>query len=63
MINYYEKIKNKSNIFNPNFEQHKMKIPMRLGIVGSSGSGKTNCVINLLKIFNGTFDTIEIFTK
>lgn len=63
MINYYEKIKGQKHAYNPNFEQHKMKIPMRLSVCGSSGSGKTNSIINLLKLFNGTFDTIEIYTK
>jgi hypothetical protein len=40
-----------------------MKIPMRVAVCGGSGSGKTNSIINLLKLFNGTFDTISIYTK
>ena len=63
MINYYEKIKKKNNIFNPNYEQHKMKIPFRMLIIGSSGSGKTNVILNLLKQFNGTFSSITIYTR
>lgn len=32
-------------------------------IVGSSGSGKTASLMNILKIMNGTFHTITIITK
>lgn len=63
MINFYEKIKNTNKIYNPNFNKHKMKIPLRGICIGASGSGKSNCVLNLLKDFNGTFTTIDIYTR
>ena len=56
MINFYSKIKNSKEPFNPNFNIHKL-------IIGSSGSGKSNCVLNLIKQFNGTFSSIDIYTR
>jgi len=63
MINYYEKIKNVNKIYNPNYNKHKIKIPFRMLIIGSSGSGKTNTILNLLKEMNGTFSSIDIYTR
>lgn len=52
---------------NPNFELHKLKLPMRMCIVAPSGSGKTNFLINLISLFSkgkkGTFSTINIITR
>jgi len=63
MINFYEKIKNNKQPFNPNFDKHKIKLNFRMVILGASGSGKTNVLLNLLKDFNGTFTTIDIYTR
>jgi len=63
MINFYEKIKNVNKIYNPNYNKHKLKIPGRFLIIGSSGSGKTNTILNLLKEMNGTFSSIDIYTR
>jgi len=63
MINFYEKIKNGKKIFNPNLNKHNIKIPFRMIIIGSSGSGKTNTILNLLKEMNGTFSSIDIYTR
>jgi len=63
MINFYEKIKNVNKIYNPNYNKHKIKIPGRFLIIGSSGSGKTNTILNLLKEMNGTFSSIDIYTR
>ena len=52
------------NADNPNFHLHKLKIPFRMCIVAPSGSGKTNFLINLLKLLcAGTFITIHIITR
>lgn len=64
MENHYAKLnrKYKSKNFNPNFgKTHEIEIPFRMVIVGASGSGKTNCLMNLLKVaFNGTFSHIHL---
>lgn len=58
--NWYNIIpkKYKNTSFNPNFEKHGIHIPARIGIVGFSGSGKSNTIVDLIYRFNGTFDTI-----
>ena len=64
MLNHYQsldkKYKNKS--YNPNKgKYHNIEIPFRIIILGSSGSGKSNCLMNLLKIaFNNTFSHIYL---
>lgn len=65
MINFYEKIDKKLllNNNNPNFDKHKLKLPFRMIIVGSSGSYKTGTLLNLIKVFNGTFSKIVIISK
>jgi hypothetical protein len=67
--NMYEKIPKKllNKVDNPNYKLHKLNIPFRMCIIASSGSGKTNFVINLLEKFSsgrdGTFASIFIITK
>jgi ABC-type dipeptide/oligopeptide/nickel transport system ATPase component len=67
MENHYNKLnaKYKSKSFNPNKgKTHNIDIPFRMVIVGSSGSGKSNCLMNLLKVaFNGTFNHIYLCCK
>lgn len=63
MINFYEvlpaKLKKKP-IFNKNTN---MVTPFRLACIGSSGAGKTNWLLNLIKLTSGTFDRIIVNTK
>jgi energy-coupling factor transporter ATP-binding protein EcfA2 len=67
MQNHYSslhaKYKNKS--YNPNKgKTHEFEIPARILIVGASGCGKTNNLMNLLKIaFNNTFSHIYLCVK
>jgi len=69
IINLYEKMPKEflDNAENPNFHLHKLKLPFRMCIVASSGSGKTNFLINVLKLFcsgdKGTFQSINIITR
>jgi hypothetical protein len=69
IINLYEKMPKEflDNADNPNFHLHKLKLPFRMCIVAPSGSGKTNFLINVLKLFcsgdKGTFQTINIITR
>jgi Ni2+-binding GTPase involved in maturation of urease and hydrogenase len=66
IINFYElsevkALKKKS--INPNFKSHGMKVPFRAIIIGASGSGKTNIVLNLISQMKNTFNKIEIYTR
>jgi hypothetical protein len=68
IVNWYEKIPKEmlDNAENPNYNIHKMKIPMRCCVVAPSGSGKTNFLCNLIHLFSigkGTFADITIVTR
>jgi ABC-type dipeptide/oligopeptide/nickel transport system ATPase component len=67
IINFYEHIpeKYKDNAENPNFDVHNINLPFRMCIVAPSGSGKTNFLMNVLKVFSqgkGTFISVDIIT-
>jgi hypothetical protein len=65
-INFYEKKDVKKfllNKHNPNYDLHHIVMPFRMLIIGSSGSGKTHCFVNLLHNFGKTFQNIHIITK
>jgi hypothetical protein len=69
IVNMYERIPKEflDKVDNPNFHLHNFKLPFRMCVVAPSGSGKTNFLINLLKVFScgdkGTFSTINIITR
>lgn len=68
IINFYNVIPKKylEEVDNPNEHLHGIKIPFRMCIVAPSGSGKTNFLLNLLKVFStgkGTFVDISIITR
>lgn len=66
MDNFYSKLssKYKNKSYNPNKgKTHNFDLPFRLCIVGCSGSGKSNCLLNLLKKTNGTFSHIYLCLK
>jgi len=48
---------------NPNFEIHGIKLPFRMLIIGGSGAGKTQTLMNLLHNFGETFQNIYVITK
>ena len=60
MENFYTKIKKGIKLPNPNEELHGIKMPFRMAICGSSGSGKTNTLINLIKLCPNTFNKIVV---
>jgi ABC-type dipeptide/oligopeptide/nickel transport system ATPase component len=64
-INWYEKIPKRflTKSHNPHYDKHKIKIPFRMLIAGSSGSGKTNTLLSLLNIMPSTWEKIVIITK
>lgn len=68
IINFYEHIPKKylDDVENPNIDLHDIKIPFRMCVVAPSGTGKTNFLLNLLKVFSareGTFADIAIITR
>ena len=68
IVNFYERIPDHfiDKVNNPNFNLHKLKIPMRMCVVAPSGSGKTIFLVNLISVFSrneGTFQSITIITR
>jgi len=68
IINFYNKIPKDYliNSDNPNYKSHLLNIPFRMIIVAASGSGKTNALLNIIKLFSkgkGTFSSIDIITR
>ena len=69
MINFYELPEIKKELFiheNHNFNETQIKVPFRMACIATSGAGKTNFLVNLIKLFtqgNGTFSHIHILHK
>lgn len=68
IVNFYDVIPKKylDDVENPNFHLHHIEIPFRMCVVAPSGSGKTNFVLNLIRVFSqgkGTFTDITIITR
>lgn len=63
--NFYSLIPKHLNkkYYNPKFKNHLIKIPFRMLIVGGSGAGKTNTLLELIHRMNGTFEHIAICCK
>jgi hypothetical protein len=66
IINFYElegvkKLKPPS--INPNYHIHNISVPFRSVIIGSTGSGKSNMVLNLISVMSNTFNKIFIYTR
>lgn len=62
-INFYNHIKKKETVLNPNYNSHGINVPFRMLIAAPSGSGKTNMLCNLVHIMNKTFHEIIICVK
>jgi hypothetical protein len=68
IINFYEVIPKKylNTVDNPNEDIHNIKLPFRMCVVAPSGCGKTNFIVNILKVFGhgkGTFVDVFIITS
>jgi len=60
--NFYSLTKTKKQ-YNPNFNKHQIDVPARILIVGGSGSGKTNALLNIIHLMKGTFNHILLCVK
>jgi hypothetical protein len=66
VINFYDQKKVKKFMpksHNPNYKEHLIKVPFRGVIVGSSGSGKTHMLLNLIAKMSDTFNKVYIYTR
>ena len=60
MENFYHLVETKSNSFNPNKgKSHELELPFRVLVVGASGVGKSNCVLNLIKVLSRPKPTLS----
>ena len=48
---------------NPFFDVHNISLPFRTIVIGASGSGKSNFLLNLISVTPGTWEHIYIYTK
>ena len=65
LLDWYKKIPSKylTKTHNPNYNIHGLKIPFRMLIIGSSGAGKTQTLLNIIHNMGNTFNDIYIITK
>ena len=66
ILNFYEleKVKKfQTKSINPNYNVHHISVPFRGVLIGSSGSGKTNLLMNIINQFANTFNHIYIYTQ
>ena len=65
MVDYYEVMPKKFLLtsHNPNKNIHGINVPFRTLIIGGSGAGKTQTLLNLIRVMSGTFQNIHIITK
>jgi len=65
LVNWYDVIPKKYLLkqHNPNYKIHKINTPFRMLIIGGSGAGKTQTLLNIIHNFNSTFNNIVIVTK
>jgi hypothetical protein len=68
IINFYEHADIKKflpvNVPNPNFSKTQMKLPARIAVIAATGIGKSNCVMNYIKLCSegkGSFCHIHVF--
>ena len=68
VINFYElpEVQQYSiKYHNPSYDKMKqpLKHPMRMVICGATGSGKSNILLNIIRVMSNTFENIIIFTQ
>lgn len=63
MKNFYEQLKDDKKPHNPGYgKKHFIELPMMGAIIGFTGSGKTNTLMNLIDAFKGTFQKVVFCT-
>jgi len=65
LIDFYKHIPKNllTKLPNPHYEKHHITVPFYGIIVGGTGAGKTQTLLNLLKKMNGTFEKIVLCLK
>jgi ABC-type dipeptide/oligopeptide/nickel transport system ATPase component len=65
LVDWYKKIPARFLLksHNPHYDIHHIKLPFRMIICGSSGSGKTQTLLSLIYNMPDTFENIYICTK
>jgi ABC-type dipeptide/oligopeptide/nickel transport system ATPase component len=62
-MNFYKHAE-KCDSHNPEFmKQHRFKLPFRMAVIGGSGSGKTNTLLNIIERMPNTFSRIVLCIK
>lgn len=64
--NFYTKLPAKfiQRTCNPEYgKKHHIKLHFRMAIIGASGTGKSNALLNLLKVMPNTFDKLILVCK
>ena len=66
MINFYSHKdiqKHLPQYHNPHYEQTQISIPARIGVIASSGGGKTQWLLNFIAKTNDTWGHIHVVYK
>ena len=65
LVDWYKEMPKRFHLksHNPNFEKHGINVPFRMLIIGSSGSGKTQTLLNIIHNLGDTFQNLHIITK
>ena len=65
ILDWYTKIPKRYLLksHNPNYQVHGIKLPFRMLIIGGSGAGKTQTLMNILHNFGDTFQNLFVITK
>ena len=61
IVNFYNYVSNKHKLkFPDGYKNHHIKPNSRIGLIGASGTGKSNCLLNFLSRSSGDFYEVII---
>lgn len=65
LIDFYKQVPKEllKQYHNPNYDKHKITVPFYGILVGSTGAGKTQTLMNILRKMNGTFEKLILCVK